>query len=132
MKEGRGAFLNGQRIHVSPTQQLSGAVFAVEVDVRRNHNRDFFAMLWDSGAVHLNLVCAGYEFAHVAAGRIAGRLTKDAWAAPYDLAPGVLLVEEAGGYVATPDREPYTVDALNVVVCTNEQLFEQLKGAGLI
>lgn len=129
---GRGAFLNGQRIRVSSTQQLSGAVFAVEVDVRRNNNRDFFATLWDCGAVNLNLVCAGYEFAHVATGKIAGRITKDAWAASYDLAPGALLVEEAGGYVATPDRKPYTVDELDVVVCAHEQLFEQLKESGLI
>ncbi len=129
---GRGAFLNGERIQVNATQELWGAVFAVEVDVRRNNNRDFYATLWDCGVVNLNLVCAGYEFAHVAAGRIAGRITKDAWAAPYDLAPGVLLVEEAGGYVATPDRQPYTVDALDVVVCAHGQLFEELKGAGLI
>jgi fructose-1,6-bisphosphatase/inositol monophosphatase family enzyme len=77
-------------------------------------------------------VCAGYEFAHVATGKIAGHIAKDAWAAPYDLVPGVLLVEEAGGYVATPDQELYTVDALHVVVCANAPLFEQLKGAGLI
>ncbi len=130
---GRGAFLNGQRLRVNHTQQqLSGAVFAVEVDVRRNRNRDFFAALWDRGATNMNLVCAGYEFALVAAGKIAGRITKDAWAAPHDLAPGVLLVEEAGGYVATPDRKPYTVEALDVIVCGNEPLFEQLKQAGLI
>ncbi|ETW97116.1 MAG: hypothetical protein ETSY1_23855 [Candidatus Entotheonella factor] len=129
---GQGAFLNGQRLRVSATQEVSGAVFAVEVDVRRNNNRDFFAKLWDCGASNLNLVCAGYEFAHVAAGRIAGRITQDAWAAPYDLAPGVLLVEEAGGYVATPDGAPYTVDALNVIACAHERLFDELKGAGLI
>ncbi len=129
---GQGAFLNGQPIRVSSTQQLSGAVFAAEVDVRRNDNRDFFATLWDCGVVNLNLVCAGYEFAHVATGKIAGRITKYAWAASYDLAPGVLLVQEAGGYVATPEREPYTVDALDVIACAHEQLFEQLKDAGLI
>ncbi len=129
---GQGAFLNGQRIRVNQTPQLSGAVFAIEVDVRRNNNRDFFAALWDCGIANLNLVCAGYEFAHVAAGKIAGRITKDAWAAPHDLAPGALLVEEAGGYVATPNRASYTVDAPDVIVCTNAQLFEQLKQAGLI
>ncbi len=129
---GQGAFLNGQRIHVNQTQQLLGAVFAIEVDVRRNPNRDFFATLWDQGIANINLVCAGYEFAHVATGKIAGRITKDAWAAPHDLAPGALLVEEAGGYVATPDRQPYTVDALDVIVCANESLFTQLKQAGLI
>ncbi len=130
---GRGAFLNGQRLHVNALQQqLSGAVFAVEVDVRRNQNRDFFAVLWDCGVANMNLVCAGYEFAQVAAGKIAGRITKDAWAAPYDLAPGVLLVEEAGGYVATPNREPYTVEALDVIVCAHESLFAELVQAGLI
>ena len=129
---GQGAFLNGQRIRVNSTQQLSGAVFAVEVDVRRGNNRDFFAALWDHGVANLSLVCAGYEFAHVAAGKIAGRITKDAWAAPHDLAPGALLVEEAGGYVATPDGEPYTVEAPDVIVCANQHLFEQLKQAGLV
>lgn len=131
---GQGAFLNGQRLRVHPTQQLAGAVFAVEVDVRRNRNqnRDFFAALWDLGATNINLVCAGYEFAQVAAGKIAGRITKDAWAAPHDLAPGVLLAEEAGGYAVTPDRKPYTVDSKEVIVCANEPLFAQLKQAGLI
>jgi len=129
---GRGAFLNGQRLRVSPSQQLLGAVFAIEVDVRRNNNRDFYAMLWDGGAAHINLVCAGYEFAHVASGKIAGRITKDGWAAPYDLAPGVLLVEEAGGYVATPAGAPYTVEALDVIACANAALFAQIKAAGLI
>ena len=129
---GRGAFLNGQRLRVSPTQELAGSVFAIEVDVRRNHNRDFYAALWDCGVANLNLVCAGYEFAHVASGKIAGRITKDGWAAPYDLAPGALLVEEAGGYVATPDGAPYTVEALGVIACASAELFAQLKASGLI
>jgi fructose-1,6-bisphosphatase/inositol monophosphatase family enzyme len=73
-------------------------------------------------------VCAGCEFAHVATGQIAGRITKDAWAAPYDLAPGAFLVEGAGGYVATPDRELYTVDALDVSVCANAPLLSSSSG----
>ena len=129
--KGRGAFLNGEKISVADTQELSGAIFAIEVDVRRNNNRDYFANLWNHGANEISLFCAGYELAYVAAGKIAGRITKDAWAVPYDLAPGMLLVEEAGGYVSTPDGGPYTVDQLDVIVCTNLQLFEQLKRAKL-
>jgi myo-inositol-1(or 4)-monophosphatase len=98
-ERGRGAFLNGRRIRVSATRRLGEAALALWHDrsVWGDRGlRDRLARLargarvvWSHGA--------GYSLAGVAAGRLDGYWEQSA--APWDIAAGSLLVEEAGGRV---------------------------------
>ena len=106
---GAGAFVNDHRLRVSTRGNMGEAVFATGVPwCGRPNHRAFLAQLEAVMAA-----CAGIrrfgsaalDLAYVAAGRYEGF-----WESslnPWDIAAGVLLVREAGGFVTTigGDRE---------------------------
>ena len=104
-ERGKGAFLNDRRIRVAARQRLAEAVVACglphygrgdltlgrhEIAAAQNH----FAGLRRFGAATLDL-------AWVAAGRFDAFWERDL--SPWDLAAGMLLVREAGGFVTDID-----------------------------
>lgn len=97
---GRGAFCNGARLHVSATATLADSLVAVSLPAHVERNSpdllDFIEVVQLCQAVRRS-GSAALNLAHVADGSL------DAfWAAhihPWDVAAGVLLIREAGGYV---------------------------------
>jgi myo-inositol-1(or 4)-monophosphatase len=127
---GHGAFLGARRLHVSGRAELDHALLATgfPYDIRsnpRNNLREF---------AHLAVRCRGVrrggaaslDLAYVAAGRLDGywefRLK------PWDLAAGVLLVQEAGGRVSDPAGGADWLRSGDVVA-TNGPLQEPLRAA---
>ena len=105
-RAGHGAWLNGERLRATSTREPSESLVAVSFPARSASEslavRDFLAVLpavraiRRSGSSALNL-------AYLAAGRLDGF-----WArriASWDVAAGLLLVQEAGG-VTAPLRKP--------------------------
>jgi myo-inositol-1(or 4)-monophosphatase len=98
-EKGKGAFLNGRPIRVSRTDKLieSLVVTGFPYDVRTNADRlvrHFANFLKEAQAVR-RLGSAALDLCYVAAGRFDGF-----WEAslnPWDMAAGVLILEEAGG-----------------------------------
>ncbi len=72
----------------------------------------------------MNLSCAGYEFIMVAAGFAEARVCLDPFGYDYDFAPGVLLVEEAGGFVATISGEEYDTDKKNFIAANSRFTYD--------
>ena len=68
---------------------------------------------------------AALDLAYVAAGRFDGYWERDIKA--WDVAAGILLVKEAGGFVETIRGEGPVVDAGNIV-CANAALFPEFAG----
>jgi myo-inositol-1(or 4)-monophosphatase len=105
-EKGRGAFLNGQRVHVATDRDLSRALVAIGIphsSSRVRHPR-YLAVLADvmrDAAGIRRLGAAALDLSYVAAGRFA--LFFELGLAPWDLAAGSLLVSEAGGTVTEPD-----------------------------
>ncbi len=121
--KGKGAFLNGKRIQVSPTKTLDEALLATGFppDVRGQERAlawwRYFSLntqaLRRTGSTALNL-------AYVAAGRFDGYWAFDnkAW----DVAGGIVLVREAGGIVTNVDggeHDAFTPDC----VAANSELY---------
>ncbi len=99
---GRGARLNGRRIHVSPTRRLADSLFSTGFSVKFRRNpapylRWFQAFQSRCHAVRRSGSTA-ISLAYVAAGRLEGFYEQDLW--PWDIAAGIVLVEEAGGLVS--------------------------------
>jgi len=102
-EKGQGAYVNDRRIRVSARRQLSDAVIATGIPTLR-HPTDHPRYLRTLGAVMGATVgvrrmgAAALDLAYVAAGRV------DAYwefgLQPWDMAAGILLVREAGGYVS--------------------------------
>jgi len=116
-RRGQGAYLNGERLHVStvPTLDKALLVTGFPYDRRTNPNnniRQFTDFSLCAQGV-LRLGSAALDLSAVAAGRLDGY-----WEFkinPWDIAAGVLLVEEAGGQVTMPDGSPLDLFARQIV-----------------
>jgi myo-inositol-1(or 4)-monophosphatase len=121
---GRGAWLNGEPIHVSRQANLDQAflVTGFPYDVRQTefNNIELFGRLLRRAQSVRRLGSAALDLGYIAAGRFDGyweiRLK------PWDLAAGALIVEEAGGVVTSFEgganylQPPYGIVVSNPVL----------------
>jgi myo-inositol-1(or 4)-monophosphatase len=124
-ERGRGAYLNGRRLHVSGTTRLRRAALALWHD----------ASVWGDAALRGRLATlalgarvawvhgAGFSLAYVAAGRLDAYWEQSA--APWDIAAGALLVEEAGGRVTDDRGRPLALDQ-PTILATNGHLHQRV------
>src|SRR5919198_2207055 len=107
-ERGGGAFLNDRRLRVSARTQLPDAVIGTGIPhLGRGHHGNFLIELRNvmgevSGIRRLG--SASLDLAYVAAGRFDG-FWEDALS-PWDIAAGILLIREAGGFVSDRSGGP--------------------------
>ena len=104
-ERGEGSRLNGQRLHVTRTDALVDAMLCTGFpytvgEERARQVQVFGAFLGEARAIR-RLGSAALDLAYVAAGRFDGFWEERLH--PWDIAAGVLLVEEAGGRVTGID-----------------------------
>ncbi len=126
-ERGKGAYLNNRRLRVSARQDMADALVAYGTPYlgRGSHPR----LLRELGAVMAvaggtrRMGSAALDLAYVACGRLDAYWERDLQT--YDIAAGVVLVREAGGYVTSADgaAEPL---ASRSVACGNEGLHRDL------
>ncbi|HEY3379199.1 MAG TPA: inositol monophosphatase family protein [Armatimonadota bacterium] len=112
---GHGAFLNGERLTVSPVAQLDEAVlamgFAKSVDTLRAMLHEMHDMVHAVRKVRI-FGAAALDLSYVAAGRLDGFIEYGLQS--WDIAAGTLLIREAGGRVQlTPVGKAWDVRADN-------------------
>ena len=99
--QGRGAFLNGHRIQVSPTRTLSQSLlstgFPASFRTRSQPYLGWFEALQRASRGVRRLGTSVISLASVAAGRMEAFYERELW--PWDIAAGILLVQEAGGRI---------------------------------
>ncbi|MBC8339315.1 MAG: inositol monophosphatase [Rhodospirillales bacterium] len=100
-ERGQGAFLNHRRIRVSARKDLNESLFATGIPFAGRGKHDLFlhqlkdVMAKTSGVRRFG--SAALDLAYVAAGRYDGFW--ESGLHPWDIAAGIVLVREAGGYV---------------------------------
>lgn len=122
-----GAWLNGRRLSVSTTSEVHDALlvtgFPYNVHDNPEHCIDQFSAIVRQGIPVRRLGSAALDLAYVAAGRFDGfwevRLH------PWDMAAGVLLVEEAGGHVTHYGGREFAL-AHDSIVATNGHIHNEL------
>src|SRR6266567_489339 len=101
-EKGAGAYLNDRRLRVSARRQLGDSLLGTGMPFRdRERQPEFLATLAAvMPATHgvRRFGAAALDFAYVAAGRFDGFW--EFGLCPWDIAAGLLLVREAGGYVS--------------------------------
>ena len=104
-EKGKGAFLNEQRIRVAGRKRLADSVIACGLPhIGRG---DLVMAQKETGAMQAQVAglrrfgAAALDLAWVAAGRLDGYWERDL--KPWDMAAGLILVREAGGYVSDCD-----------------------------
>lgn len=114
---GGGAFLNGQRIAVSRTGRLAHSLLSTGFSSKfRTHHRRYlqwFKTFESRSHAVRRLGSSALCLAYVAAGRLDGFYEQDLW--PWDIAAGVLLVQEAGGRATDFTGRPAVLDEHRLV-----------------
>ena len=104
-ERGKGAFLNDQRLRVAARQRLAEAVVACGLPhLGRGDLAQFrkeFAAVQEKVAGIRRFGAAALDLAWVAAGRLDAFWERNL--APWDMAAGLLMVREAGGFVSDLD-----------------------------
>ena len=133
-EKGVGAFVNERRLRVSARRDMREAVFATGIPFASvpGPSRLAFArtlgQLMPVVAGVRRFGAAALDMAWVAAGRYDGywELGVKAW----DIAAGIVIVREAGGYVTAPDgTEAVLQDGSNDIVAANPHMLPLLRAA---
>jgi len=125
-ERGSGATLNDRRIRVSEIEELKDAMlvtgFPYNVRERPDFTRDFANFTMAAQAVRRD-GSAAIDLAYVACGRFDG-FWEDGLS-PWDIAAGMLLIEEARGKVTNFDNEPLSIYTKKVLA-TNGLVHEDM------
>ncbi len=119
-EKGSGATLNGRKIQASETEKLQEALlvtgFPYDVGERENFIKHFSELLVKSRGIRRD-GSAAIDMAYVACGRFDGFWEEglNAW----DVAAGVLLIEEAGGRVSYYDDSKFSIYAAPICASNN-------------
>ncbi len=120
-EKGKGAFLNGQKIKVSRTPSLEQSILATgfPYNLAKNphHCIDHFVDILRMGIPIRRMGSAAIDLAYTAAGRFDGFFEVELQ--PWDVAAGILLVEEAGGKATRWDKKPVSLEAKTHILATN-------------
>jgi len=123
---GEGAFLNEERMRVSSQQSLDGAVIGAGFSSRPERALVTNTTLKDLIPHARAIRAAGsacLDLAYVAAGRLDA--TWYISLSPWDVAAGILLIEEAGGQVSNLKGKPLT-DPEAGILATNGRIHAEL------
>jgi len=125
-ERGQGATLNDRRIRVSDVEELNRAMlctgFPYNVRERPDFAHDFATFTMNAQAVRRD-GSAAIDLAYVACGRFDG-FWEDGLN-PWDMAAGVLLIQEAGGRVTNFEDQPLSIYTKKVLA-TNGLVHEPM------
>ncbi len=114
---GRGAQLNDRRIRVSKETQISKAMLSAGLPIRHpelveRYMRAYQRFVGQCSATRVT-GSAALDLAYVACGRLDGFWGLEM--KPWDVAAGILLVQEAGGLISDLQGAEYSLEQGNVV-----------------
>jgi myo-inositol-1(or 4)-monophosphatase len=127
-EKGKGAFLNQRRLRVSGRRHLdeallaTGTPFGSRGDAKRFVNLIEKIMPVTAGLRRFG--AAALDLAFVAAGRFEGYFEMDLQ--PWDLAAGIIMIKEAGGYICDFNGDKEFLSTGDVIAA-NEPVFLELK-----
>jgi myo-inositol-1(or 4)-monophosphatase len=128
-EKGKGAFLNDRRMRVSARSELTDCVIATGIPHHgRGNHGPYLKTLGRVMATVAGIRRAGtasLDLAYVAAGRCDGYW--ETGLQPWDMAAGLLLVKEAGGFVTEVDGGKSPL-ASGSVLATNAKIHKGLQG----
>ena len=129
---GRGAHLNGQRVHVGKATGVGDALICNNVGASRNPavnvkcTQRLLALLQSSVRGLRNSGSAAQNMMHVACGRL-DCYFEDGFGGPWDVAAGAVIVEEAGGICRDHLGAPFVLKAgKGQVLCGNRAVVEDV------
>lgn len=128
VEKGRGAFLNGRRLVVSDTAELSRSLLATgfPYDIResKDNNINYFTAMALQAQALRRAGSAALDLAYLAAGRFDGFW--ELKLQPWDTAAGTLMVKEAGGEVSDLCGRRYDLTSPHILA-SNGKIHTQMR-----
>ena len=129
-EKGGGAFLNNKRMRVAQRRDIHDTLVRYEMPHRGGKelplSRAELSVLQGRVVGIRGTGSAALSLAYVAAGRFDAMVCRNI--NQWDIAAGILLVREAGGFVSDPDSEKNPMATGNIIA-TNADLLPQFKDA---
>lgn len=127
-EKGIGAFLNGSTLKVSKTDEISQSFLATgfPYDLKNDPLLTIkrMANFLKMGVPIRRLGSAALDLAYVAAGRFDGYWEINL--GPWDVAAGLLLVQEAGGKITDLSKRSFKLKAQNEILASNNLIHEKM------
>jgi myo-inositol-1(or 4)-monophosphatase len=126
-ERGGGAFLNDRRLRVAARSKLSDCVIGTGIPhLGRGHHGNFLLelrnVMGETAGIR-RIGSAALDLAYVAAGRLDGFWEEPL--APWDMAAGILMIREAGGFVSDKHGGTSMLDN-GTIVAGNELIHRAL------
>jgi myo-inositol-1(or 4)-monophosphatase len=129
-EKGGGAFLNNKRLRVAQRRDIHESLVSYEVPHRGGKDlplsRAEISIMQGKVVGIRGTGSAALSLAYVAAGRFDAAVVRNV--NKWDVAAGILLVREAGGFAADPDSERSPMETGNILAA-NADLMPQFKDA---
>ncbi len=126
-EKGKGAFLNGKRIHVSKIKNFKDTIFDVPISnrkgLRKKHSIYFKRLLKIMGTIRIT-GSAAIRLAYIAAGRMDAYI--EFGMHPWDWAAGAIILQEAGGKITDFKGKTFHIYRDREIVATNGKLHSQI------
>ena len=128
---GEGAYLNGERLHVSRIDTLERSLlvtgFAYNIRETSNNNLDHFSRISLRAQAIRRTGSAALDLRYVASGRFDGYW--EVKLSPWDMAAGIVIVREAGGLVSGFTQDTFSLYGQELVAtngCIHHQLLDAI------
>jgi myo-inositol-1(or 4)-monophosphatase len=127
-EKGNGAFLNNSRIRVSNKKKLKDSLLVTGGPKQNSKNKDKIFSEYIKVSKNVSNIrkfgSAALDMAYVASGRFDGYWQRELnyW----DVAAGVIIVKEAGGFVSYFDEDK-NIPLKKNIVASNANIYEELK-----
>ena len=126
-EKGQGAFMNGRRLRVSSRRNMDESLFATGIPFKGRPGHKAFlrqaeAVMAVSAGIR-RFGAASLDLAYVAAGRYDGFW--ETGLKPWDIAAGIILVKEAGGFVTEIDGKRHILESGDILAA-NDQIHTEL------
>jgi len=126
-ERGKGAYLNGKKLKVSPTATLSRSLLATgfpyDIRMSKDNNLNYFNLMAVEAQAIRRAGAAALDIAYLAVGRFDGFWELKLM--PWDVAAGCLMVEESGGVISDMSGGQWDISSPNVLV-SNGLIHEQM------
>jgi len=128
VEKGKGAFLNGRRLAVSATAELTRGLlstgFPYDIRVNPDNNMNYFAAMAVRAQAIRRAGAAALDLAYVAAGRFDGfwELSLKSW----DVAACGLIAEEGGAIVSSTDGNPDYISSPQSILAAAPGIYQQV------
>ncbi len=127
-EKGKGAFLNGVKLSVSKVPTLESALLASGFPYNIHEDPmktiSIFSFFLHKGCPIRRLGSAAIDLAYLAAGRFDAYF--ETGIKPWDVAAGILLLQEAGGIVSKWNGSTYNLLDESDILATNSFLHEEM------